>query len=33
MAARMADLGEDPWQEIGGVRQSITAKMRRQLGL
>jgi bifunctional non-homologous end joining protein LigD len=33
MAARMRELGEDPWRDIGAVRQSITAEMRRRVGL
>ncbi len=33
VAERLASLDEDPWEEIGSVRQSITAKIRRQLGL
>jgi bifunctional non-homologous end joining protein LigD len=33
MAARMAVLREDPWKEMGAMRQSLTAPMKRQLGL
>jgi bifunctional non-homologous end joining protein LigD len=33
MPARMRDLGEDPWKEMGAVRQSLTAPMKRRLGL
>jgi bifunctional non-homologous end joining protein LigD len=33
MAARMLALREDPWKEMGAVRQSLTAPMKRQLGL
>lgn len=30
---RLASLDEDPWEEIGSVRQSITAKIRNRLGI
>ncbi len=30
---RLERLGEDPWREIGRVRQSITREVRRELGL
>jgi bifunctional non-homologous end joining protein LigD len=30
---RLASLDHDPWDAIGSVRQSITAKIRRQLGV
>jgi len=30
---RLASLDHDPWEEIGTVRQSITAKVRRRLGV
>jgi bifunctional non-homologous end joining protein LigD len=33
MAARMRELGADPWLDIGAVRQSITAEMRRRVGV
>jgi bifunctional non-homologous end joining protein LigD len=33
MPARMRELGDDPWKEIGAVKQSLTAPMRRRLGL
>jgi bifunctional non-homologous end joining protein LigD len=33
MAARVAELGEDPWSELYRVRQSITQDMRRRLGI
>jgi bifunctional non-homologous end joining protein LigD len=33
MPARLRELGADPWKEIGAVKQSLTAPMRRQLGL
>ncbi len=29
--SRLASLDEDPWAEIGEVRQAITAQMKRQL--
>jgi bifunctional non-homologous end joining protein LigD len=29
---RLAALGEDPWAEIGGIRQSIDAAVRRRMG-
>jgi bifunctional non-homologous end joining protein LigD len=33
MPERMAELGADPWQDIGTVRQSLTAPMKRRIGL
>jgi bifunctional non-homologous end joining protein LigD len=33
MADRVRELGEDPWAGMGRVRQSITAEMRRRLGV
>lgn len=33
MPSRMAELGEDPWNGIGAVKQSLTAPMKRRLGL
>ena len=30
---RLDELGEDPWAGYGKTRQTITAKMRRQLGM
>jgi bifunctional non-homologous end joining protein LigD len=33
MAERMQKLGEDPWKEIGAVKQSLTAPLKRRLGL
>lgn len=31
--ARLVALGSDPWAEIGSLRQSISAKVRRQVGI
>jgi bifunctional non-homologous end joining protein LigD len=33
MPARLATLGADPWKEYGAVKQSLTAPMKRKLGL
>jgi bifunctional non-homologous end joining protein LigD len=33
MPARMAGLGADPWKEMGAVKQSLTAPMKRKVGL
>jgi bifunctional non-homologous end joining protein LigD len=33
LPGRLASLEADPWAEIGDVRQSITAKMKKQVGL
>jgi bifunctional non-homologous end joining protein LigD len=33
MPARMASLGADPWNDMGAVRQSLTAPMKRKVGL
>ncbi len=33
MPARLAELGQDPWADLAGTRQSITVAMRRRLGL
>jgi bifunctional non-homologous end joining protein LigD len=33
MVARLRELGEDPWKEFGAVKQSLTAPMKRSLGL
>lgn len=33
MADRLASLDEDPWKDFGAVKQSLTAPMRRKLGL
>lgn len=30
---RLAGLKEDPWAEIGKIRQAVTAATRRKLGL
>ena len=32
LPARLAEV-DDPWADLGRVRQSITARMRKQLGL
>jgi bifunctional non-homologous end joining protein LigD len=33
MPARLRDLGDDPWKQFGAVKQSLTAPMKRMLGL
>jgi hypothetical protein len=33
MPARMASLGADPWTDMGAVKQSLTAPMKRKVGL
>jgi bifunctional non-homologous end joining protein LigD len=33
MPDRKQELGEDPWKEFGAVKQSLTAPMKRQLGM
>jgi bifunctional non-homologous end joining protein LigD len=33
MADRKKELGEDPWRDFGAVRQSLTAPMKRKLGI
>jgi bifunctional non-homologous end joining protein LigD len=33
MPARMASLGADPWNDMGAVKQSLTAPMKRKVGL